>query len=196
MRFHTFRYGIQLEAYSGVLVPEDSPIWQMDDTEAMNEIRNVLGQMPYVKAAAAINWFLWALGTDEKRWHIIPESSREEEKHENIVAAMANAHRNAYLAPHEMAQAKRYLHFLAQRKQSQALRRGAIGTLRLQVLERDEYRCRYCGCAVVRKTAHIDHVIPYSLGGLTEIENLATACADCNHMKAGKTLEQAGMALR
>jgi hypothetical protein len=41
--------------------------------------------------------------------------------------------------------------------------------------------------------ANVDHVIPWNLGGRTNVENLVTACWACNYGKAGYTLEQMGL---
>jgi 5-methylcytosine-specific restriction endonuclease McrA len=38
-----------------------------------------------------------------------------------------------------------------------------------------------------------DHVIPWSKGGLTNLENLVSSCATCNYGKAGYTIEQLGI---
>lgn len=67
-------------------------------------------------------------------------------------------------------------------------------SLRNQILQRDNYICRYCGQSV-KDDSHIDHVIPYSLGGLTEMSNLVTSCPKCNMSKAGKLLEECNMSL-
>jgi len=53
--------------------------------------------------------------------------------------------------------------------------------LRLAVFERDGYVCRYCGKSTERP--HADHVYPESRGGATIVENLVTACRDCNMKK-------------
>ena len=62
-------------------------------------------------------------------------------------------------------------------------------SLRYDVLTRDNYKCVICG----RSTAtdpkiklHIDHIIPYSLGGETILDNLQTLCSDCNLGKSNK----------
>jgi 5-methylcytosine-specific restriction endonuclease McrA len=66
----------------------------------------------------------------------------------------------------------------------------AVG-LRFDVLLRDGFRCRYCGISVDEGAMlHVDHVIPQSKGGPTVIDNLVTACLDCNIGKSDKTLEQ------
>lgn len=48
---------------------------------------------------------------------------------------------------------------------------------------RDQYNCCYCGCAVNKSTATMDHVQPLSKGGKTNWENIVTACAPCNTRK-------------
>jgi HNH endonuclease len=57
-------------------------------------------------------------------------------------------------------------------------------SLRKQVFERDRYTCRYCG--YTGGPLHADHVYPESKGGETTLENLSTACPDCNMSKSDK----------
>lgn len=54
--------------------------------------------------------------------------------------------------------------------------------MRYEILRRDNYTCRYCRS--VENELTIDHVLPVSLGGQDEPENLVAACRDCN---AGKS---------
>lgn len=60
-------------------------------------------------------------------------------------------------------------------------------SLRKAVLERDRYRCRYCGAKGEdgAKLA-LDHIYPFSRGGETTFDNLATACQRCNSVKHNK----------
>jgi HNH endonuclease len=59
----------------------------------------------------------------------------------------------------------------------------AIGKrLRYEILKRDGFKCRYCHDGEVLIT--VDHVIPRSLGGSDDPDNLVACCDDCN---AGKT---------
>ena len=53
--------------------------------------------------------------------------------------------------------------------------------LRFRVLQRDAFRCFYCG-RTARDGAqlHLDHVVPVSAGGATSEDNLLTACDACN----------------
>jgi hypothetical protein len=56
--------------------------------------------------------------------------------------------------------------------------------LRFEILRRDNHMCRYCGASAPEVKLTVDHVIPESLGGRNEPENLVTACADCNNGKS------------
>ncbi len=61
-------------------------------------------------------------------------------------------------------------------------------TLRFQVLRRDDFRCTYCGRKLPEVVLHIDHVEAFSSGGLTKVDNLRTACSDCNLGKGATRL--------
>ena len=54
--------------------------------------------------------------------------------------------------------------------------------VRLEVLQRDQYTCSYCG----GEANEVDHIHPRSKGGSDEPENLAAACRRCNNAKSGK----------
>lgn len=58
--------------------------------------------------------------------------------------------------------------------------------LRAAVFERDAYQCVYCGTK--EGPFECDHVHPLTLGGVSQMWNLATACKPCNRSKGGKTL--------
>ena len=60
------------------------------------------------------------------------------------------------------------------------------------VLVRDRRTCIYCG----RVGTTVDHLLPQSRGGRHTWENLAACCGPCNHRKADRTPEEAGMRLR
>lgn len=71
--------------------------------------------------------------------------------------------------------------------------RPRVRLTKREVLRRDRYTCQYCG----RKAPYltVDHVLPRRLGGEHSWYNLVAACAECNHRKGGRTLEQAHMRL-
>jgi hypothetical protein len=52
---------------------------------------------------------------------------------------------------------------------------------RRQILERDEWRCVYCGTLL--SYGELDHVVPRSRGGNDPEYNLALSCRACNQMK-------------
>jgi len=56
------------------------------------------------------------------------------------------------------------------------------------VRERAGGRCEYCKALRAFATSHFcaEHIIPFSLGGNTELENLAYSCDICNINKAAK----------
>jgi 5-methylcytosine-specific restriction endonuclease McrA len=60
--------------------------------------------------------------------------------------------------------------------------------LRERIGQQAKYRCGYClsAEAIVGAPMEIDHLIPQSLGGLTEEDNLWLACSLCNDHKSDR----------
>lgn len=58
------------------------------------------------------------------------------------------------------------------------------------VSERDRWRCTYCQRRVSRADRHIDHSVSRSNGGSNHINNLRTACRDCNLEKGALNARQ------
>ncbi|MDX2078138.1 MAG: HNH endonuclease [bacterium] len=57
-------------------------------------------------------------------------------------------------------------------------------TLRQQVFLRAKRRCEYCQAQkAIIITLEIDHIMPVSLGGKTDSDNLCVACRPCNANK-------------
>ncbi len=68
-------------------------------------------------------------------------------------------------------------------------KRTPVGTkLRFEVLKRDKFMCRYCGASGSDTRLEIDHIIPVYEGGTSDIENLVTACKNCNIGKGKRKL--------
>ena len=61
-------------------------------------------------------------------------------------------------------------------------------SLRAKVLSRDNHVCQYCGHSGIEM--YCDHVIPLSVGGTNDLDNLVTSCWSCNQKKANKTPEE------
>ena len=62
--------------------------------------------------------------------------------------------------------------------------------LRFMVLKRDNFKCCTCGASPAKDPSvelHIDHIIPWSKGGETTIDNLQTLCSKCNLGKSNLT---------
>ena len=63
-------------------------------------------------------------------------------------------------------------------------RNGRIGLsprIRFKVLQRDNFRCQFCGRGQQDGVKlHIDHIVPVARGGRDDEENLQTLCGECN----------------
>lgn len=59
--------------------------------------------------------------------------------------------------------------------------------LRWRVLQRDRFTCCACGASPALSPGvelHVDHIVPWSAGGETVLENLQTLCSVCNFGKS------------
>ena len=66
-------------------------------------------------------------------------------------------------------------------------RRLMTSSLRVDILRRDNNRCRSCGAGPSDGvTLHIDHIVPVSHGGRTLATNLQTLCQQCNLGKSNR----------
>lgn len=64
-----------------------------------------------------------------------------------------------------------------------SLKRAPNKKLRMDVLRRDDFRCRICGRRAddhVDIELHVHHIRPHGKGGLTEDDNLITLCHTCH----------------
>lgn len=65
---------------------------------------------------------------------------------------------------------------------------------RMVVLELWRCRCVYCGAPVAQdETSAVDHVVPWSLGGMHALCNVAASCATCNGRKGALRLVEHGL---
>lgn len=65
-------------------------------------------------------------------------------------------------------------------------------SLRLKVLSRDNFRCVFCGKSPATDFGtklHIDHIVPFSKGGKSTLENLQTLCEECNLGKSDSQIK-------
>lgn len=56
--------------------------------------------------------------------------------------------------------------------------------LRFEVFKRDAFTCQYCSAKPPKVPLEVDHILPVSKKGSNKIENLITACFDCNRGKS------------
>lgn len=76
------------------------------------------------------------------------------------------------------------------REGTNGLKRPALGaSVRAAILQRDGFRCQYCGSD--KGPFDIDHIVPISKGGAFDNEeNLLTSCISCNRAKGVKTVDE------
>jgi hypothetical protein len=55
---------------------------------------------------------------------------------------------------------------------------------RFEVFKRDGFACQYCGRTPPVVTLEADHITPVADGGPDDMDNLVTACFDCNRGKS------------
>ena len=65
--------------------------------------------------------------------------------------------------------------------------RGKVSNkMRFLLYERDGHRCKQCGRTEDEVKLEIDHIIPISKGGKSELSNLQTLCHECNVKKGNQ----------
>lgn len=72
---------------------------------------------------------------------------------------------------------------LSQRETHKRTPRDPSLRLRFKVLQRDCFTCHACGASPAKSPdieLHVDHILPWSAGGETTLDNLRTLCSACN----------------
>lgn len=59
---------------------------------------------------------------------------------------------------------------------------------RFEVFKRDSFTCTYCGAKPPKVVLELDHLQPVSKGGGNGLDNLFTACFDCNRGKGNREI--------
>ena len=60
---------------------------------------------------------------------------------------------------------------------------------RMEVYNKFDGHCAYCGREIEYKDMQVDHMKPLRLGGADDMSNYMPACRLCNHYKRGNSLE-------
>ena len=79
------------------------------------------------------------------------------------------------------------------RKMIKVDRSRTVPLSRKALFARDGHECAFCETG---RAETIDHVFPRSRGGKHEWTNVVSSCEACNHRKADRTPDEAGMPLR
>lgn len=69
------------------------------------------------------------------------------------------------------------------------VRKALSKSTRFKVFNRDGFVCQYCGQQPPKIVLEVDHIVPVSGGGSDHLDNLITACFDCNRGKAARGLQ-------
>lgn len=69
------------------------------------------------------------------------------------------------------------------------------GLANAKLFVRDRCMCAYCGELFRVEDLTREHIVPLAQGGRDHWMNVVTACRSCNHRKANRTPEEAGMKL-
>lgn len=62
--------------------------------------------------------------------------------------------------------------------------------LRFEILQKHNFRCKYCGRNGETVSLEIDHIIPKSKGGKNILDNYTVACRECNIGKSDILLKE------
>ncbi|MEK7140403.1 MAG: HNH endonuclease [Patescibacteria group bacterium] len=62
--------------------------------------------------------------------------------------------------------------------------------IRFDIFRRDNFTCIYCGRSAPNVELHVDHKIPWKIVKKHELNNLFTACKDCNLGKTDKIMKE------
>lgn len=117
-------------------------------------------------------------------WDVV-RAAAERYHHERFVAeparwAAATVAAFPRLAGHALARVPAPLVLRADVPARGARRSPVSARVRLEIFERDGWRCRYCGATPREAALTIDHVVPVVQGGSNHPGNLVAACLRCN----------------
>lgn len=141
----------------------------------------------------------WQKEEAERRRHLQRESERQkrEQEKQRIADEKRRAYQNAERIRKaeqkrkqkeaEAARAAKEAQMTEQRRYIAQQRRLVNDGVRYDVMMRDGFRCVLCGATQADGVKlHVDHIIPLSKGGTSEMSNLRTLCERCNIGKSDK----------
>lgn len=81
---------------------------------------------------------------------------------------------------------------LGKSKSVQRTRLGLTSKVRWQVLARDSFTCQYCGRRPPEVSLEVDHRVSVADGGTNDLDNLFSACTECNRGKGAESVTENG----
>lgn len=73
------------------------------------------------------------------------------------------------------------------------VRKSLSKKIRFEVFKRDAFTCQYCGRKAPDVLLQCDHIVPVAKGGVDDLLNLTTSCADCNSGKSDRELSDSSV---
>lgn len=178
--------GVSIAEDDTVTITSEASFWTLPDEDAVQLLKKMRAMAPHRRDLARIVWF--------KDRHDPVEAVRALADYPDVIAAMRRIASNPLATSDLSAYCADRLSRRDSLDAEQRTRDLDTQRLRAAVLSRDQDRCRYCGCHCYGD-AYVDHVVPTASGGLTNMANLVSCCADCKLQKRGKSLAEAGMQL-
>jgi 5-methylcytosine-specific restriction endonuclease McrA len=145
--------------------------WNVPDRalfENLGLVWRTLGRQPTGREMTPTNGSRFALSTYKKRFGTWHDGLRA------FAGFIASGRRTGALVARKQQE---------RRAAPRGRERAINWRLRATVLIRDHCLCRMCGAGPGKDlgvTLHVDHIVPWSKGGKTVLENLQTLCAMCN----------------
>lgn len=106
------------------------------------------------------------------------------------VAVIETAHETDQIGPYQRPLVLRLVRYVTTQWKYQPKANHTPVCSKERIKRRDKM-CGYCG----GPPETVDHIVPKARGGRVTWENSVAACARCNHLKANRTPEEAGMTL-
>ncbi|MFA6185835.1 MAG: HNH endonuclease signature motif containing protein [Phycisphaerae bacterium] len=176
------------EKYRGwnVCINEESDLWNQPSRQLIKALNEAKKLLPYAKELMEIDMRLYKF----EDFRVDPNTAGQVKE---VLSNLKNVENNPFANEATKKFVRDILEQYDQYQTRKGLQRNTLSTIRRKVIARDKNTCRYCGKQLDKKEIHIDHIIPYTLGGRTELDNLVVACVKCNLKKSGRTLEELNM---
>jgi hypothetical protein len=103
--------------------------------------------------------------------------------HAVIEKSLVEKHFPKLLEPRETAYSHTRGHLVVSSLPQHVVQHAPSKKLRMEILKRDNYKCRVCGRSpkdYVDVELHVHHILPWGKGGVTDEDNLITLCKTCH----------------